>query len=72
MADRDVSHAVWRKSSRSGSSGGDCVEIAVLGARQAVRDSKDPAGGFLSFGRDEWAALVAEIKQGRYDVDEAF
>ena len=36
---------VWRKSSCSGSNGGNCVEIAVLaGDGRTVRDSKDPGG----------------------------
>lgn len=36
----DLSTAVWRKSSRSGGEGGNCVELTVLGA---VRDSKNPS-----------------------------
>ncbi|WP_141580296.1 DUF397 domain-containing protein [Actinomadura sp. WMMA1423] len=38
---------VWRKSSRSGSSGGNCVELAGLAAGVAIRDSKDPNGPAL-------------------------
>ncbi|MGW0772798.1 DUF397 domain-containing protein [Streptomyces sp. NPDC002835] len=36
-------NATWRKSSYSGggSSGGDCVEVAGLTGRAAVRDSKN-------------------------------
>lgn len=41
---RDV---VWRKSSRSGSDGGECVEMAGVEAGVAVRDSKDPDGAVL-------------------------
>ncbi|MFY1620636.1 DUF397 domain-containing protein [Micromonospora sp. WMMD736] len=43
--------ARWRKSTRSGNNGGDCVEVAdnrpgvVL-----VRDTKDRDGGTLAFG----------------------
>ena len=36
----------WHKSSYSGSSGGQCIEVAVSG-RVLVRDSKDPDGGRL-------------------------
>ena len=38
----------WRKSSYSGGDN-DCVEIATTGANVAVRDSKNPCGGALSF-----------------------
>ncbi|WP_346042492.1 DUF397 domain-containing protein [Actinomadura chokoriensis] len=37
----------WRKSSRSGSSGGSCVELAGVEDAVAVRDSKDPDGAVL-------------------------
>jgi hypothetical protein len=41
----------WRKSSRSGSSGGNCVELASLESKVAVRDSKDPDGPVLVVSR---------------------
>ncbi|MGH3387662.1 MAG: DUF397 domain-containing protein [Actinomadura sp.] len=34
----------WRKNSRSTGQGGDCVEVAGLRGRIAVRDSKNPTG----------------------------
>jgi hypothetical protein len=37
----------WRKSSRSGSSGGSCVELAGAKDGVAIRDSKDPEGPVL-------------------------
>jgi Domain of unknown function (DUF397) len=42
---------VWRKSSRSTGAGdnGACVEIASVADRTAVRDSKNPAAGHLTF-----------------------
>ncbi|MBQ1075287.1 DUF397 domain-containing protein [Micromonospora sp. C31] len=49
--------ARWRKSSRSGDEGA-CVEMAVLPATVAVRDSKDPAGPALLFPPAAWAAFV--------------
>lgn len=43
----DLSNASWRKSSRSGENGGNCVELAGLSGLVAVRDSKDPQGAVL-------------------------
>ncbi|MFG1857010.1 DUF397 domain-containing protein [Actinomadura geliboluensis] len=44
----DLKNATWRKSSHSGSNGGDCVQLAdMAGAVVAVRDSKDPHGPVL-------------------------
>lgn len=46
MSDHDLTGAVYRKSRRSGSNGGDCVEVADnLPDVVAVRDSKDRDGG---------------------------
>ncbi|AVT32816.1 DUF397 domain-containing protein [Plantactinospora sp. BC1] len=52
----------WRKSSRSGSNGGACVEVAGnLPGRVLVRDSKDQAGPALSFAPDAWRTFVGEL-----------
>jgi hypothetical protein len=52
--------ARWVKSTRSGPTGGNCVEIACLGdGRVAVRNSRHPAGPALLFRREQWAAFVA-------------
>jgi hypothetical protein len=61
----DLSSALWRKSSRSGSSGDNCVEVAGLSAGVAVRDSKDLGGPVLTFGRAEFGSLVRDIRMGR-------
>nr|WP_301176411.1 DUF397 domain-containing protein [Actinomadura geliboluensis] len=37
----------WRKSTHSGSNGGNCVELAAVTGAVAVRDSKDPDGPVL-------------------------
>jgi hypothetical protein len=57
---------VWRKSCHSGDEG-NCVEVADLSAGRAVRDSKNPAGGQLTFSRDQWAAFTAGVRNGQFD-----
>jgi len=53
----------WRKSSYSGSSGGQCLEVAAPG-RVLVRDSKNPDGGRLAFSARAWREFAARIKNG--------
>nr|WP_026316567.1 DUF397 domain-containing protein [Actinokineospora enzanensis] len=48
----------WRKSSFSGDNG-DCVEVAYT-ETVAVRDSKKPAAGILSFTPTAWASFLQE------------
>jgi len=47
----DVRELAWRKSSRSGGTGDNdaCVEIAFAGTMIAIRDSKNPTAGILTF-----------------------
>jgi hypothetical protein len=69
VSDHDLTGAKWRKSTRSGSNGGDCVEVADnLPDVVAVRDTKDRDGGTLVFGRTEWSAFLADIKDGAFDL----
>jgi Domain of unknown function (DUF397) len=58
----DLSTAMWRKASYSSGNGGNCVEVAGVGRRFAVRDSKDPAGPVLSFDAADWTAFLAEVR----------
>lgn len=57
----------WRKSSFSGANGGDCVEIADLGATVLVRNSKRPDAGAITFGRSQLAAFIEGCKAGEFD-----
>lgn len=61
----------WRVSTRSGSGGGNCVEVgrfADVSGRVAVRDSRDRSGPTLSCERARWDAFVSEVKAGRFDL----
>lgn len=58
----------WRKSSRSGDTGGQCVEVAALSPSVAVRDSKNPEGPKLTFDAATWADFTSVIKAGRHDL----
>jgi len=57
----------WRTSSYSGSNN-DCVEIADLASGgRAVRDSKNPDGGFFRFTAGEWSTFIQGVKAGEFD-----
>ncbi|GAA3128396.1 DUF397 domain-containing protein [Streptomyces echinatus] len=53
--------ATWRKSSYSGDTGGQCVEVAALDPHIAVRDSKAPAP-ILLFPATAWSAFMESVK----------
>ncbi|RIV40811.1 DUF397 domain-containing protein [Micromonospora radicis] len=60
----DLNGATWRKSTRSGSGGGNCVEVADnLPGVVLVRDTKDRDGGTLHFSPDNWQGFVNLAKQ---------
>ncbi|MFB4316114.1 DUF397 domain-containing protein [Actinomadura sp. 21ATH] len=40
----------------------------AVGRVVAARDSKDPEGPVLCFGRDAWGAFFTRIKAGDYDL----
>nr|MDT0659712.1 DUF397 domain-containing protein [Micromonospora sp. DSM 115978] len=58
----DLTGVVWRKSSRSGGNGGDCVEVAEgLAGVVGVRDSKDSSGPVLLFTPTAWSTFVTDL-----------
>ncbi|MER6847255.1 DUF397 domain-containing protein [Streptomyces flaveolus] len=55
----------WFKSSYSGSSGDNCVEVAVRTEAVLVRDSKDTDRQALAVSRDAWSALTTLVADSR-------
>ncbi|MEU5294901.1 DUF397 domain-containing protein [Streptomyces umbrinus] len=54
----------WRKSTYSGGSGADCLEVAPGHPTHVpVRDSKNPLGPKLKFRAKAWSAFVENLKQ---------
>ena len=63
----DQARVEWRKSSLSTTNG--CVEVAFVGDRVAVRDSKQQGGGpVLEFTAAEWAAFLGGVRDGEFDL----
>ncbi|MGW3859334.1 DUF397 domain-containing protein [Micromonospora arida] len=58
----DLTGAVWRKSTRSGDNGGNCVDVAMnLPRVVVVRDSKDSLGAVLTFSPKAWSAFTDAV-----------
>ncbi len=68
MTESDLTGARWRKSSRSGA-GNDCVELVVARIGAAVRDSKNPEAGHVSFETTGWHAFMGVVKEGSLDSE---
>lgn len=54
-------NSAWRKSSYSGGSTGNCVEVATANGGIAVRDSQNPDGPVLLLTPGQWAALARSV-----------
>lgn len=65
----DSKYTRWRKSTRSGSGGDNCVEVAFAAdGAVGVRDSKNPTDAVLEFSASEWNAFVNGIQGGEFDA----
>ncbi len=61
-----LTHATWRTSTYSASSG-DCVEVAGLADDGwAVRDSKNPTGPALIVASSAWAAFTTGVRDDEF------
>ncbi|ANZ18239.1 DUF397 domain-containing protein [Streptomyces noursei] len=61
----------WFKSSYSGPSNGDCLEVAAGHAHVPVRDSKRPTGPALLFPAASWADFVSAVRRGEFGASSA-
>ncbi|WP_328915487.1 MULTISPECIES: DUF397 domain-containing protein [unclassified Streptomyces] len=70
MAPDVAPEGAWFKSSFSGETGNNCVEVADLSSSRqvAIRDSKDPAGPALVFPSHAFAAFVVAARAGHFGV----
>ena len=67
-----ISIGRWIKSSFSGPTGGNCVEVAFLsGGHIAVRNSRDADGPALVFTSAEWDAFLRGARCGEFDQSAA-
>lgn len=63
--DKASTFTTWRKSSYSGPSNGNCVEVCDgHPGLVPVRDSKAPDGPALVFGQGAWSSFVATFEAG--------
>ncbi|WAZ22452.1 DUF397 domain-containing protein [Streptomyces cinnabarinus] len=60
----NLTGATWRKSSYSGDTGGDCVEVADATPHIAIRDSKNPTHGALTLSRESFARFITATADG--------
>jgi hypothetical protein len=68
MTTPDFTNAAWRKSSRSGDNGGQCVEVAFLDDAVGLRDSKATGNGpILAFTNDEWDAFIGSAVHSNFN-----
>ena len=56
-----IDDAGWRKSSYSGGSAANCVEVATGRGAILVRDSKSPQTAALRFDRATWSEFLARL-----------
>ncbi|WP_338696328.1 DUF397 domain-containing protein [Streptomyces sp. Q6] len=57
----------WRKSSASGSGGGNCVEVARAGAEVCVRDSKRRRGRIMTVAPAAWGSFLRALSDESFD-----
>jgi len=67
MHDLPAADTPWVKARKSGSNGGNCVELRRRGEMIEFRDSKNPDGPVLQFTPDELDAFLDGARRGEFD-----
>jgi hypothetical protein len=57
---------IWQKA-QSSTNNGQCVEIASVVGKVAIRDSKDPEGPMLVYTPTEFNAFLEGVRNGEFD-----
>ena len=60
-----MNNPTWRKSSYSGSNGGECIEVGSDEGHLLVRDTKDREGPMLRVSPAAWRRFAAQVKSVR-------
>jgi hypothetical protein len=64
----ELTKAVWRKATASGSNGGNCIEVAPLSeGRVGIRDTERPDLAPYIVSGNVFAAFVDGAKKGEFD-----
>jgi hypothetical protein len=64
----DLAKASWRKATKSGGNGGNCIEVAPLpGGQVGIRDTECPDQAPYVVTASVWGAFVDGAKKGEFD-----
>jgi hypothetical protein len=66
LSGRERKNLTWHKA-RSSTVNGQCVEIASVVGKIAIRDSKDPSGPILVYTPAEFSAFLEGARNGEFD-----
>jgi uncharacterized protein DUF397 len=67
VSEQDHADLAWRKSSES-ETGQNCVEVAIAADAVYIRHSRQGSGPVLEFLHKEWAAFLAGVHKGEFDL----
>ncbi|WP_106396485.1 DUF397 domain-containing protein [Actinocorallia populi] len=62
MNQKNETFTTWRKSSHSGDTGGQCVEVTALPGQVGVRDSKNPDAPHLTLTLSTFHQLTRRLR----------